>query len=240
MRRITIITFLAGFLHIVAVAGAYLLNITMGDELEARFVCNPYIDGCVSISRAARSGPGLYLFRALMFPAAVLLVLSWRGVRDWLDGLAACTARRSRTIFILGAAGAVFLVFYVTALGTEGEWYRLMRRYGVTVYFGGTALAQLLLVAVLWPSRHAIGGGRLARPTVALMALVATQWLMGVLSVAKRLLIGSPEVQDMIENLIEWWFALPMALAFIAIAALFSQSSTQEKRKGDQPPVSLR
>lgn len=224
MKRPAFIALLAGLLPIVAVLMAYLVNIHLGDELEERFVCNPYWDGCVSISRAARSGPGLQLFRLVMIPVAVLLLVCWNDVRSWLNGLDACSIRRSRVIFVLGALGAVFLVSYVTALGSEGEWYRWMRRYGVTVYFGGTALAQLLLVWTLWPQRRKLASGALIRPVALLTVLVSLQWALGVLSVFKRLFVYNPDLMDRIENVIEWSFALPMALAFLVVAVLFARS----------------
>ena len=224
MKRPAINALLVGLLPIVVVHVAYVINAFVGSELEARFICFPYTDGCLSISRAARSGPGLYLVRMVMIPVAVLLLVCWRDVRRWLDEMAACDERRSRIIFVLGGVGAVFMVFYVTALGSEGEWYRWLRRYGVTVYFGGTALAQLLLVGVLWPARKNLCNGRLAGPIIMLTGLVCLQWLLGIASVAKRLLLDDPEVMDRIENIIEWWFGLPMSLVFVVIAVLFSRS----------------
>ena len=184
----------------------------------------PYLDGCVSISRAARSGPGLHLFRALMLPSAVLLLLSWEFVREWLRGLGACSGRRGWLIGGLGAVGAVFLVFYATWLGTEGDWYRWLRRYGVIFYFAGTALAQLLLIWVLWPQRMRLAGGRLARPIAALTALVSLQWALGVFSSLKRLIFDDPQLIDRIESIIEWCYALPMATGFIVIAWMFRRS----------------
>ena len=161
MKKPALIPALAGVLPVAAVFVAYALNRYTGTDLEPRFICNPYIDGCVSISRAVRSGPGLHLFRAVMLPCAMLLFISWAMVRDWLLCIDACRSRRAAAVFWLGAVGALFLVLYVTWLGTEGEWYRWLRRYGVTVYFGGTSLAQLLLVWVLWPQRGRLAGGRL-------------------------------------------------------------------------------
>ena len=184
----------------------------------------PYLDGCVSISRAARSGPGLLLFKVLMLWASLLLVLSWKFVRDWLLSLQACSQRRASVLSALGIIGALFLVFYVTALGNEDEWYRWQRRYGVTFYFGGTALAQLLLVWVLWPLRGRLAAGRVAGPVVTLTALVTAQWALGVFSALKRLVFADPELIDRVENIIEWCYALPMATAFIVIAWLFSRT----------------
>jgi hypothetical protein len=42
-----------------------------------------------------------------------------------------------------------------------------------------------------------------------------------VFSSFKRLLFEDPLLIDRIENVIEWWYALAMSLAFVAIAWLF-------------------
>jgi hypothetical protein len=219
------VTLLAGLLPIVAAHAAYLLNVHAGEAFPAEFVCMPYLDGCVSISRAARSGSGLKLFQALMLPSALLLFLSWGYVRQWLADLQACSTRQARTIAALGMVGALFLVAYVTALGNEDEWYRWQRRYGVILYFGGTALAQLLLLWVLWPARARLAGGRIARPIATLAGLVGVQWALGVFSSIKRLIFDDPQLIDRIENIIEWWYALPMSLGFLAIAWMLARSA---------------
>lgn len=218
-----------------AAHAAYLLNVYAGTDLAAEFICIPYIDGCVSISRAARSGPGLVLFKVLMLWASLLLVLSWKYVRDWLLGLQACDHKRAWVLSILGTVGALFLVFYVTALGNEDDWYRWQRRYGVIFYFGGTALAQLLLVWVLWPLRGHLAGGRAAGPIVTLTALVTLQWALGVFSSVKRLIFDDPEFIDRIENIIEWCYALPMAAGFMVIAWLFGRTGVHSGARGLPP-----
>lgn len=216
-----VIVALAGALPIIAAHAAYLLNLSSGSALAAEFICMPYLDGCVSVSRAARSGSGLTLFRWLMLPSAALLLTAWFFVRRFLGAAEVCSAQRSWVISALGMLGAVFLVLYVTALGNEDEWYQWQRRYGVILYFGGTALAQLLLVWILWPLRRALLGGLLRRPITLLTLLVGLQWALGIFSVSKRLLFENPALLDRIENVIEWWYALAMSLAFIAIAWLF-------------------
>jgi len=82
----------------------------------------------------------------------------------------------------------------------------------------GTALAQLLLVWVLWPERARLSGGRLAGPVVVLTALVSLQWALGVFSAFKRLIFDDPQLIDRLENIIEWCYALPMATGFIVVA----------------------
>ena len=221
--------FLAGAIPIAAAHVAYLLNLTVGTDLDPQYVCMPYTDGCVSISRAARSGPGLHLFQALVLPSAVLLLFSWEYVREWLGDLEICSRRRAWLITGLGYIGAIFLIFYATWLGTEGDWYRWLRRYGVIFYFSGTAMAQLLLVWTLWPKRRQLAAGRLLTPITVLTALVSVQWALGVFSALKRLIFENPETIDRIENIIEWCYALPMATCFIVIAWMFRQTDFRLK-----------
>ena len=178
----------------------------------------------LSSRRAARSGPGLHLFRAVMLPSAVLLLLSWEFVREWLLGMKACGPRRAWTISLLGVIGALFLVGYGTWLGTEGEWYKWLRRYGVIFYFGGTALAQLIMISVLWPARERLARGNLAGPIHLFLALISLQWVLGVFSASKRLIFEDPDFIDRLENIIEWWYALPMSAGFIVLAWMFSRS----------------
>ena len=132
------IALLAGVLPILAAHLAWLLNLS-ATALAPEFVCNPYLDGCVSISRAARSGPGLWLFRGLMLPSAILLLLTWLALRAELAALGTAPPRRPAAMAALGVVGAVFLVFYVTALGHVIEWW-----YALAMSLAFVAAAWLL------------------------------------------------------------------------------------------------
>jgi len=111
---------LSGVLPIAAAHGAYLLNVYSSSELAAEFICMPYLDGCVSISRAARSGPGLTPFRWVMLASVPLLLLTWWSARRWLGSLRLGASvgqhvgkgrakdRRASAMAALGMIGAVF------------------------------------------------------------------------------------------------------------------------------------
>jgi hypothetical protein len=200
---------LAGLLPLVATVVAYTLSVRLG-LVEA---CNPFIDGCVSISRAARHGLPNHLFRALLLPAAALQALCWLLCGAWLRTLGAAPTRTLRALPWIGPAAAVFLVLYGTFLGTEGEAYRWMRRYGVVLYFGGTCIAMLIV------SGAARGTALQARHVArALPALCMTLPLLGLANVFAPLLDADDATRSALQNITEWWGALVFTLFFGAMA----------------------
>ncbi len=135
---------IAGLVPILAVHAAYVISISEGFSPA----CFPYIEGCTSISAAARNGNALFLFRGLIIPCSIILVLYWRLMQLWLRSLD--QGRRShRAVLLLGTTGSLFLILYADYLGSSGEAYRWMRRYGIFMFFGLTPIAQLLQVRAL-------------------------------------------------------------------------------------------
>jgi hypothetical protein len=183
--------------------------------------CNPFTDGCVSISRAARHGVANHVFRALVLPAAVLQALAWLLQAQALS-LTARTAMRGNAIALtaLGVAAGVALVLYGSFLGTEGQVYRWLRRYGTVVYFGGTCLAMLVLGRAL-QRLHGLGALEFPRGHErALLALFASIVLLGLGNTLCGLWADAA-LQDRIENATEWWGSLGLTLAFVTLAHLW-------------------
>lgn len=167
--------------------------------------CFPFLEGCTSISGAARRDPSIHLFRALMLPTATLVAAYWILVRHWLGQLGD-PGRSRHWLAGLGVVGALFLVLYVVFLGTEGRTYEFMRRYGVTVYFAFTALAQLLLayrLRRLPPAGQAAVGPGLVRAKV---VFCGAMLLLGLVNVPAKNLF--PELP--VDNAVAWNFALLM------------------------------
>lgn len=134
----------AGLVPIFAVHIAYFISISEGHSPA----CFPYIEGCTSISAAARNGNALFLFRGLIIPCSIVLVLYWRMMQLWLRRLDH-GEHSHRAILLLGVTGSLFLILYADYLGSSGDAYRWMRRYGIFMFFGLTPLAQLLQVRAL-------------------------------------------------------------------------------------------
>ncbi|RVU45268.1 hypothetical protein [Rubrivivax rivuli] len=211
-------------------AVAALLAFALSVQLQLVPGCNPFIDGCTSISRAARHDLPNHLFRALMLPAATLQGLVWLLAAHWLAG--ELGARRAlRTMAALGVVAAAALVLYATFLGTEGALYRLLRQYGTVVYFGFTCLCMLLLgqgVQALARQRPALLPHWLVRTHV---ALACTLVALGVVNAIVAALL-SAEAKARTENVTEWWGALIFVLCFCALALMWARAGVRLRLQG--------
>lgn len=210
----------AGLLPAIAALIAWQLS----TRLELIAACNPFVDGCVSISRAARYDLPNHLFRAIVLPAAVLQGLTWWLAAVWLRELALLAPMRARVLAATGAVAAIFLVLYGTFLGTEGELYRWFRRFGIWLYFGLTAIA-LVVVAGLAARAAQRGGARMSRRFG--RTLLAFAWVLlalGLVSVFSALAMSDELAHDRFTNVLEWWGAALITLFFVALARAWRQT----------------
>lgn len=180
--------------------------------------CVPYWDGCVSISRAARHGLGNHLFRLAVLPCATLHLLTWWLACAWLREPGGGTGRAGAALLMLGTASALALAVYAAFLGTDGETYRFLRRYGVVVYFGCGYLAQLLFM------RLAKRRGKLAPGVAGAMLAVCVAMLgLGLASVVTGLALTDPALKDRWENAFEWQLGLLLVGWFVLLAILWKR-----------------
>ena len=200
---------LAGIAPVAGITLAYWLGVN-NDVLPS---CNPYVDGCTSISATGRYMPGGLLFRAVMLPQSILLVVVWYLSAHWLRAIAPST-KAAGAIMLSGFIGALCLVFYVTFLGTKAPFYEFMRRFGIYIYFLGTATAQLTLAVALL--RHATRNtaASLKRIAAAMLWLCCLPFVLGVLNLVLKVVLDDA---DTAENRIEWISALLMQGYFVVL-----------------------
>lgn len=206
------IAWIVFIIPIIAANGAYLIGRIEGVAFE----CIPYIHGCTSISRAARLGSAIFLFRGLMMPIAVFLLGFWYLQYHWLRQI---TGKRPFHVLFSGSIGALFLVLYVDFLGTEGDFYRFMREQGILFYFAFTALAQMFSIHWL----HRVSGqldGYLTRCLNGQALLVIIAWLIAMVQLTVKTLDLS--WSGAMENAAAWNVSLLMSL-FYAFTALMWQ-----------------
>lgn len=196
------------FLPLIASNGAYLLSAYEG------FVpwCMPYIDGCTTISRAARSGNAIFIFRAAMIAYGVLLIWFWIYSKHWLNLLHGRAVKSSNIILWLGLVGAASLIIYLDYLGTTGEVNRFMRRYGIMVFFTFTSLAQLLMLnqhdKILKKMPDAAINLKSVKYQLVILLLML---FIGIISILLNITQNKTYES---ENIVEWNFSLLMTLYF--------------------------
>lgn len=218
-RRILWLALAVGVLPLLAAHLAYLISAAEGRVPW----CLPYWDGCTSISRAARHGPASWLFKSVMLPVALLMMLLWQHLAAPPGHAAQQHRRRRGAMRFVGTIGAAFLILYLIFLGAEGEGAQWMRRYGVTVYFAFTVLAQMLFASQLPAARSMVERS--------LVGLCAAMLLLGLASIPLQHLVVD---RDAMVNAIEWWYALLMTSFFpLAGVAAIRRQVPERKLKGD-------
>ena len=202
-------------------AAAALIALRLSIALEIIPACNPLLDGCVSISRAARHDLPNHVFRAMVLPAAMLQAATWMLCASWLARAGSDARTTLRVLPWLGLLVGLSLVVYGTFLGTEGQVYRWLRRYGVIAYFGFSYLNMLLVSAALW---RVVQAGALRPPAQLhrwLIFLCAVTLVIALTEVFLPPLLDDPDLKDRLENIIEWYVAAALTLFFAALAWLW-------------------
>ncbi|MCI0749790.1 MAG: hypothetical protein L0Y32_04505 [Nevskiales bacterium] len=200
--RVEPVAWLTGLIPLVTVNLCYLITAA---QTQVPW-CFPYGEGCTSISAAARHEPAGHLFKAVLLPYSGLLMFHWWLTAEWLRGFAPAQPRRRRAMVGLAVTGALFLILYATFLGVDGPTYQWLRRYGVSVYFSFTVLAQILLTSFL------VKDPRLpARLRYGKLSVCAALLLLGLLSVPLQHFVAD---RDAALNAVEWSYALLMVSFF--------------------------
>jgi hypothetical protein len=176
--------------------------------------CNPYLDGCTSISATGRNGYAWYVFKAGMLPSAALIAAFFMSCATWVARAGAAGSKSLVWLVRVGVGAGAALALYTVFLGVDGEILRLLRRSGAVLFFGLSALAQILLLNAIW--QPGVGSLQRLPPWLrpALLALASFLLLIGLGSIAVKQFVADP---DAIENAIEWQFAMAMSLFYILI-----------------------
>lgn len=194
-----------GLLPIIAVNLAYVVAAATG----AVPPCLPYLDGCTSISSTGRVFPSVWIFKPLM--AASGIAMAWFFLVA--DRQTSKPDARLAVLTGCGLAGALALLMYIVFLGSEGPTYRLLRRYGVSLYFGFVFLGQLLL------ARRLARGSANPRGARLMLTICGFLLALGLVSIPITNFVAD---KDIIENIIEWNFALVLQINFLIAGRLLA------------------
>ena len=107
--------------------------------------CNPFINGCYTISRIGRSHPGVLIFKPMMLITVIMIVAyCFEHVRIFKKFL--ISKIYLSLILLFGLISATCLLSYILFLGVEGsEIWKFMRRGGIFIYIVSLVFTQLFV-----------------------------------------------------------------------------------------------
>ena len=207
---------LAGLLPLACIHITYVLAASHGQVPW----CIPYIDSCTSISATGREPPAYFVFKAVMIPAAVVLMAYWLLNARWMLQLESRSQGWLRTLAVLGAIAGGGLIFYSVLLGAIGEEVRQWRHTGVLAFFGFTLLCQLIITRLLTQRRAIVA--EYPRTLGALKTVIAVDLLVGLASLAIG--FASPALYDRVNDAFAWNFTLLLCVHVLLTATLWRRT----------------
>ena len=215
---------LCSLVPIVTAHLCYWLAVEMG-HIE---LCNPYWDGCSSISKTGRQPPEAILFKGLMIPAFVCCGLYWALMRNWLLNLNPQLNSRASWMLWVGIGAALALILYAAALGYHSDLYQALRRIGILGGFACSLVAQILETGMLRQIAATSTDPVLKRVANIKLGLIVFGLLLGVVSVILDATI--PGYRDGPEDALEWNFTLLMFLFYLPSYWLWQNCRLELKR----------
>ena len=214
--RLFPLAWLAALLPLVTINITYLISASYGHVDW----CVPYIHSCTSISATGRAPPAYFVFKGLMIPAAVILMLYWLLSVAWLKELGCRRNIWLVAVLGCGAAAGAGLIFYSLVLGWIGDIYRLQRHAGVSAFFGFSFFAQLLITWLV--AQEPAAAQQLRRQLGWLRRIATLIFVLGIASV----LIGyiSPALYKRTDDAIAWNFTLLLCLHVLVSAEMWRHS----------------
>lgn len=177
------------------IAGCLGISIVTGN-LQPVF---PPVDGAVSVSRACREPPAIYLFRATVIPAAIIGAAWWWAASGF-------AGRARKVVLVLGVIGVAGFFVYALALGVPGG--RDIRRLAIYTLLIMTISAQLIFAIANKRGSSSFAARRLLLVTCALPAICLSLLPLGAWML---------EDWDRGENFAEW-HALWLMLGWFPVA----------------------
>ena len=202
-----------GILAIISANLAFIISVN-GGFIET---CFPYLEGCASISKSARNGLSTILFKLTVLPVMTLLSIYWLISYHYIKNLTGIKALHNNLMLIMGIIGSLFGILYTAFLGSEGEIYQLLRRFGIYFFFLGSYSAQAIEVVQLSNTikiKH-------FKPLKGMKFLIL---LIGLIILISTPFYGFIENDDWLENVLEWNITFLICSYFILSAFLWRKA----------------
>ena len=209
VRSISIWIFIIPFLAI----NSCLVLITQFHELfpnQEHIVHNtlwPYLDGGLSISRAARPYPSWLIFKPAMFLTSFLLIKYWYFNKDILLNCNKNYKNLNKIIFF-GVGSAIALAIHSIFLGIDfdNNLYKLFRRVIMLVFIIFEVTAQSYLVIALYSFKNKLN--KFINPKFLKFKLILVSFLIIVAVIAIPIISWPGNTFKFVKHALEWDYFL--------------------------------
>ncbi len=181
------------------------------DQIGRSAFSIPYIDGSLSISRAARTFPQYLIFKPAMFVTAIFLYIYWKNNNQLINNLNSSNFNyRFKTFGILSA---IFLVIHSILLGVKFDIqvYKLFRRVVLLLFIIFEIIAQGILVYHLYKLKLKLKELINKKILTLKIILVSILALVGVLSLPILIAKGNTHFK----HALEWNYFVGVVLFYL-------------------------
>tara|TARA_Y100000590_G_C15243958_1_gene834925 strand:- start:41 stop:637 length:597 start_codon:yes stop_codon:yes gene_type:complete len=176
----------------------------------------PYVDGSLSISRAARTYPAYLLFKPGMIITSILLIQYWIANNKLVKKIN--KTEENKYFLFFGVGSALFLISHSIFLGInfEIDLYKFLRRVVLLGFIIFEVIAQMLLVINLIKIKGQIGEFINKKILTAKIILVSVLVIVALLSAP---ILNSSEYTHF-KHALEWNYFLGV-VSFYLLTYLF-------------------
>ena len=215
-KSISIWIFLIPFLAI----NACLILITQFHELfpnQEHIVHNtlwPYLDGGLSISRAARPYPSWLIFKPAMFLTSFLLIKYWYFNKDIILNFDK-NYKHLRKIIFFGVGSALALTLHSIFLGIsfDNNLYKLFRRILLVVFITFEVTAQTYLVLAFYSFKQELN--KFINVKFLKLKLILVLILIVVAVIAIPIISWPGDTFKFIKHALEWDYFLGVVIFYL-------------------------
>ena len=191
-------------------------TIFLVDQIGRSGFTIPYIDGSLSISRAARTYPAYLLFKPGMIITSIFLIKYWIANNKLFLTLNKNGYRKFFLFF--GVGSAIFLIFHSLFLGInfENDFYKFFRRFILLGFILFELIAQAFLVINLVKIKKNIEN--LINKKILLLKVILVSVLVIVALLSAPILISSEYTH--FKHALEWNYFLGI-VSFYLLTSIF-------------------
>ena len=186
----------------------------------------PYIDGGLSISRAARPYPSWLVFKPAMFLTSFLLIKYWYCNKYIIESFDKNNKNIKKIIFF-GVGSAVTLIIHSIFLGIEfdSNLYKLFRRVIMVIFIIFEVTAQAYLVSTLYSFKDEITKYINVRILKLKLILVSILIIVAIIAVPIISLPGS--TFKFVKHALEWDYFLGVIIFYLLTYFMWKKNPTK-------------